>query len=116
LKGRGYRLSPAWLPREFEFLRQHFAALIEGDDPETAGEFMECLKCFVLTDGSPLIRAGTDFLLASQNADGSWGRTDDEDAYRNYHPTLAAAGGLMEVRWRGARLAFPKLEPLLAKT
>lgn len=109
-----YRLSPAWLPREFEFLKEHFAGLIEGDDPETAGEFMECLKCFGLTDRSPLIRAGIDFLLASQNADGSWGRTDDEDAYKNYHPTLAAAGGLMEVRWRGERLAFPELKPLLA--
>lgn len=110
-----YRLRPAWLPREFAFLKKHFAGLIEGRDPETAGEFMECLKCFGLSDRSPRVRAGTDFLLASQNADGSWGKTDGEDAYRNYHPTLAAAGGLMEVRWRGERLAFPELKPLLAR-
>ena len=108
-----YRLRPAWLPQEFAFLKKHFAGLIEWDDPETAGEFMECLKCFGLSERGPLLRAGTDFLLASQNADGSWGKTDDEDAYRNYHPTLAAAGGLMEVRWRGARLAFPELKTLL---
>lgn len=111
-----YRLRPAWLPQESAFLKKHFAGLIEGNDPETTGEFMECLNCFGLTSRSPLIRAGTDFLLASQNADGSWGQTDDEDAYRNYHPTLAATGGLMEVRWRGTRLAFPELRPLLTKT
>jgi hypothetical protein len=110
-----YRLRPARLPREFAFLKEHFGGLIEGRDPETAGEFMECLKCFGLSERNPLIRAGTDFLLASQNADGSWGRTDGEDAYRNYHPTLAATGGLMEVRWRGQRSDFPGLESSLAR-
>ena len=76
---------------------------------------MECLKCFGLSGRGPLIRAGTDFLLASQNADGSWGKTDNEDIYRNYHVTLAATGGLMEVRWRGPRLTFPELKPLLER-
>jgi hypothetical protein len=110
-----YRLRPAWLPREFAFLKKHFAGLVEGRDPETAGEFMECLKCFGLSDRSTLTRAGTDFLLASQNADGSWGKTDEEETYRNYHPTLAATGGLMEVRWRGTRLAFPELKSLVRR-
>jgi hypothetical protein len=110
-----YRLRPAWLPREFAFLKTHLAGLIEARDPETVGEFMECLKCFGLSGRSPLIRAGTDFLLASQNADGSWGETDNEDTYRNYHTTLAAMGGLMEVRWRAPRLAFPEVRPLLTR-
>ena len=108
-----YRLRPAWLPQEFAFLKGNLGGLIEDDDPETVGEFMECLNCFGLSGRSPLIRAGTDFLLASQNADGSWGRTDGEDTYKNYHTTLTATGGLMEVRWRGTRLVFPKLMPLL---
>jgi hypothetical protein len=108
-----YRLRPSWLPQEFAFLKAHLAGLIETNDPETVGEFMECLKCFGLSGRSPQVRAGTDFLLASQNADGSWGETDNEETYRNYHPTLAATGGLMEVRWRGARLAFSGLESLL---
>ncbi|MFL6284067.1 MAG: hypothetical protein ACJ74Q_13075 [Pyrinomonadaceae bacterium] len=110
-----YRLRPSWLPREFAFLKQNLASLIEADDPETVGEFMECLKSFGLSGRGPLIRAGTDFLLASQNADGSWGKIDNEDIYRNYHVTLAATGGLMEVRWRAPRLTFPELKPLLAR-
>jgi hypothetical protein len=110
-----YRLRPSWLPLEFAFLKKNLASLIEADDPETVGEFMECLKCFGLSGRSPLIRAGTDFLLASQNADGSWGKTDNEDIYRNYHVTLAATGGLMEVRWRAPRLTFPELKPLLER-
>jgi hypothetical protein len=110
-----YRLRPAWLPREFAFLKAHLPGLVAAKDPETTGEFLECLKCFGLGAESSLIRAGTDFLLASQNADGSWGETDTGDTYANYHTTLAAAGGLTDVRWRAERLAFPDLKPLLGR-
>jgi hypothetical protein len=110
-----YSLRPAWLPQEFAFLKKNLAALIEARDPETTGEFLECLKCFGLSGRGPLVRAATDFLLESQNADGSWGKTDNEDVYRNYHTTLAATGGLTEVRWRAPRLAFPELMPLLKR-
>jgi hypothetical protein len=109
-----YRLRRGWLPREFAFLKSHVAGAVAADDPEMVGEFLDCLKCFGLDADSRLIRAGTDFLLASQNADGSWGETDTEDVYANYHTTLAAASGLTEVRWRGERLAFPEVGPLLA--
>ena len=62
------------------------------------------------------MRAGgyTDFLLSRQNADGSWGETDTGNVYANYHTTLAVGGGLMDVRWRGERLAFPEVMPLLS--
>jgi hypothetical protein len=110
-----YLLRPAWLPQEFAFLKKNLQSLIDVRDPETTGEFLECLKCFGLSGRGPLVRAGTDFLLESQNADGSWGKTDNEDIYRNYHTTLAATGGLMEVRWRAPRLAFPSIKPLLAR-
>lgn len=109
-----YRLRPAWLPREFAFLKTQTSPAVAAEDPEMVGEFLECLKCFGLGARSPLIRAGTDFLLASQNADGSWGETDTGNTYANYHTTLAAAGGLTEVRWRAERLAFPELKPLLS--
>ena len=108
-----YRLRPAWLPHEFAFLKAQTPAAVAAEDAEMVGEFLECLKCFGLGARSPLIRAGTDFLLASQNADGSWGETDTDNVYVNYHTTLAAAGGLTEVRWRAERLAFPELRPLL---
>jgi hypothetical protein len=110
-----YRLNPRWLPREFEFLKSNMAGAVAAEDAEMVGEFLECLKCFGLGDDSPLIRAGTDFLLASRNADGSWGETDTDNVYANYHTTLAAAGGLMEVRWRGERLVFPEVRPLLSR-
>ena len=110
-----YRLEPRWLPREFAFLKSNVAGAVAAEDAEMVGEFLECLKCFGLGAESPSIRAGTDFLLASQNADGSWGETDTDNVYANYHTTLAAAGGLMEVRWRAARLVFPEVAPLLGR-
>ncbi|HEX8499245.1 MAG TPA: hypothetical protein VF659_01545 [Pyrinomonadaceae bacterium] len=110
-----YRLRPGLLPREYAFLRSNLAGAVGAEDVEMVGEFLECLKCFGLGARSPLMRAGTDLLLARQNADGSWGATDTGDTYANYHPTLAAAAGLTENRWRAERLAFPELAPLLRR-
>jgi len=110
-----YRLRPAWLPREFAFLKANVEGAVADDDVEMVGEFLDCLKCFGVGAESRLVREATDFLLARQNADGSWGETDTDDTYANYHVTLAAASGLTEIRWRGARLAFPEVAPLLRR-
>lgn len=109
-----YRLRPAWLPREFAFLKAELKEAIGQDDPEMVGEVSDTLKCFGLDGRSPLVRRATDFLLSRQNRDGSWGETRTGDVYANYHPTLTAAAGLMDIRWRPERLAFPELEPALA--
>ncbi|HEX7958146.1 MAG TPA: hypothetical protein VF508_14455, partial [Pyrinomonadaceae bacterium] len=105
-----YRLRPEWSPRELAFVKRHTAGAVAAEDAEMVGEFLECLKCFGLDGRSPLVRAGTDFLLACQRPDGGWGETDSDNVYANYHTTLAATGGLMEVRWRGEGLAFPGLK------
>ncbi|HEX8720772.1 MAG TPA: hypothetical protein VF736_09100 [Pyrinomonadaceae bacterium] len=110
-----YRLRPAWLPDEFEFLRAHADGAVAAGDAEMVGEFLECLKCFGAGPRSPLVRRGTDFLLASQNEDGSWGDTDTDNTYVNYHTTLTASGGLTEIRWRGEGLTFPEVMPLLGR-
>lgn len=110
-----YRLRPRWLPHEFNFLKASLGEALSTKDEEMVGELLDCLKCFGLTGRSPLVRAGTDFLLSRQNADGSWGETNTKDIYLNYHPTLTATAGLLEIRWRGEGLAFPELKPLLAR-
>jgi hypothetical protein len=102
-----YSLRREWLPREFAFLKSHMAGIIADKDAETVGEFLSCLKCFGLGGRSPLVRAATDLLLALQKADGSWGETGGGDSYANYHTTLVAAAGLMEISWRGEPANFP---------
>lgn len=108
-----YQLSPRWLPAEYAFLKQNLTRAIVMEDPETMGEFLDALKSFGLGEDHPLIRKGVEFLLATQNADGSWGDVDAEDIYQRYHPTWTAIDGLREYAWRGQRLCFPKLAPLL---
>lgn len=108
-----YQLSPRWLPAEYSFLKQNLTRAIFMEDPETMGEFLDALKSFGLGEDHPLIRKGVDFLLATQNADGSWGDVEAEDIYQRYHPTWTAVDGLREYAWRGQRLCFPKLAPLL---
>jgi hypothetical protein len=110
-----YRLRPAWLPAEFAFVKANVREAMNAEDAEMTGEFLDTLKCFGLDARSALVREATDFLLARQNPDGSWGDTETENVYCNYHPTLTAASALAEIRWRGARLAFPEVKPLLAR-
>jgi len=108
-----YRLSPRWLPQEYAFLKTNLGEAIATEDPDMMGEFLDSLKAFGLKDRHPLIRTGMEFLLSCQNADGSWGDTGAEDVYERYHPTWTAIDGLRRYSWRGERLSFPRLKPML---
>jgi hypothetical protein len=105
-----YKLSPAWLPQEFEFLKASLKESIEMKDPDMLGEFMDSLRAFGLTEDDPLIRTGMDYLLSHQNSDGSWSHKR-----LRYHPTWTAIDGLSDYCWQGERLSFPELKPLLEK-
>jgi hypothetical protein len=108
-----YQLSPHWLPDEFEFLKANLTESIRRQDPEMTSEFLDSLKAFGLPDEHPLIRKGTKYVLSQQNANGGWGDASDEDLYLRYHPTFTAINGLRDIAWRGVRLSFPKLKPLV---
>lgn len=108
-----YQLSRSWLPEEFEFLKANLEESISMEDPEMTGEFLDSLKAFGLSDEHPLIRRGTKYVLSKQNADGSWGDVNEADLYLRYHPAFTAINGLRDIAWRGVRLSFPKLKPLI---
>src|SRR5262249_23194787 len=38
-----YRLSPAWLPQEFSYLKKNISQAQQYEDPEILGEFMDTL-------------------------------------------------------------------------
>jgi hypothetical protein len=107
-----FRLSPDWLPDEFEFLATNLGEAIALDDPDMTGEFLDSLLAFGLTHDHPVVRPGVEYLLSRQNRDGSWGDTE-VDVYTRYHATWAAVDGLREYAWRGKRLKFPALLPAL---
>ena len=102
-----YRLRPEWFPDEFAYLKENLAYLIERDDPETMGEFIDTLKAFGMTERDPLIRSGMAFILSRQHADGSWGERDD-DAYTPYHATWTAINGLMDYAFSAEGSIFPE--------
>ncbi len=94
-----FQISPACLPEEFTFLKASLPEALAEKDPESMGEFLDSLRAFGLTDSEPLIRVGTEFLLRTQNADGSWGDAALQSSYDRYHPTWTAIDGLREYRW-----------------
>jgi len=107
-----YRLRPAWLPREFAFLQANVASACERKDPEVLGELLDSLKAFGLRASHPLMVRGANYLLAEQNADGSWGDPDEENIRTRCHTTWTAIDGLRTCAWRGERLSHPNLKSI----
>ena len=68
-------------------------------DVELLGEFVDCLRAFGLPDSDSAVRSGVEYLLASQNADGSWGDVDEIDVHTRYHTAWTAIDGLREYTW-----------------
>jgi hypothetical protein len=108
-------LAPRWLSVEYSFLKRNLARALDMDDPEMVGEYLDSLKSFGMSNDHRLILRGVRYLLARQNADGSWGEIDAKDIYNRYHPTWTAIDGLRDYAWRGKRLSFPKLAGTLKK-
>jgi hypothetical protein len=108
-----YRLPARLLPREFEFLRTNLREAVAEGDADMLGEFMDSLRAFGLSDADAEIRAGTEYLLAHQNADGSWGDAREEDIYLRYHPTWGGVAALSNYAWRGTGPSPAKFRLLL---
>jgi hypothetical protein len=108
-------LDPRLLPAEFEYLRTHLPAALEVGDPDMVGEFLDSLRAFGLGNQDAQVAAGIDFLVGSQNRDGSWGEADGNGDYPRFHATWAALDGLRDFAWRGPGLSYPRLRPALRR-
>ncbi|HTT61831.1 MAG TPA: zinc-ribbon domain-containing protein [Bryobacteraceae bacterium] len=93
------RLSPACFPQEYAYLKDNLIQSIRDRDAETLGEYMDTLQAFGMTFSDPLLEQGADYLLSSQNPDGSWGDPREPDIYGRYHTTWTSLGGLQSFRW-----------------
>jgi len=107
------KLSQRWLKEEFSFLKANVEAACERHDPEILGELLDSLKAFGLHPTHPLIVHGTDFLLANQNEDGSWGNPDEENLRTRCHTTWTAVDALRSYAWRGEPARVRTLKALL---
>ena len=101
-----YRMSPQWLPEEFEFLRENLKVPLAAGDAELLGEFLDCLRAFGLPESDSLVRSGVEYLLHSQNEDGSWGDVNESEAQTRYHTAWTAIDALRPYSWR-ERTAWP---------
>jgi len=63
------------------------------------GEYVDSLRAFGVTYSDPELRRATEYLLSSQNSDGSWGDPKDSDFYSRYHTTWTGQGAIQEFLW-----------------
>jgi len=92
------RLWRADAPWVYRYLRANFHAVLADKDIELTAEFVDIFRSLGCREADDAdLRAGTAFLLAAQNADGSWGPwKNEEDAYDAMHYTWCALGALRE--------------------
>ena len=109
-----YKLSPRDLPDDYAFLKTNLKHVVEMKDAESMGELLDCLKAFDRASDAALIAEGEDFLLATQNTDGSWGSLSTKDIYQRYHPTWTAIDGLREYAWWGGLRSRKQLRSIIS--
>lgn len=103
-----YKLDPRQFPQEFDALRGCLSQVIAAGDSETIGEVVDCLKVFGVADDQPDLRDAIEYLLMSQNPDGSWGPNSIDDDYERCHTTITAMNGLDHFAWLGVKVQFPE--------
>lgn len=106
------RLPAELLPDEFQFLKRTVPVAIAMRDGDMLGELIDALKSLGLSDADPHIRLGVEYLLAHQNADGSWGNQKTQDDYDRYHPTWNGIVALSNYTWRGPGPSLKRRELL----
>ena len=102
-----YRLSPDWLPEEFEFLRSNMKEPLVAGDAELLGEFVDSLRSFGISESDAGLSNSVEYLLSSQNPDGSWGDISKQDVHTQYHTAWTAVDALREYDWQ-ERAVWPE--------
>jgi hypothetical protein len=105
-------LFPSTVPA---FLREQLHAAIKADDPDLAGEVLDCLKCLGERETSD-VRSAEEFLMTRQSAaDGGWVCKGEADLYSRYHASLVAVAALMDHSYAAHGPVFPHASDVLPK-
>ena len=107
-------LDPALFPPSVPtFMKEQLRAAIDADDPDLAGELLDCLKCLG-EGGTPESVAAERFLLSAQSsADGGWVCKGEADLYSRYHASLVAVAALMDHTYAAHGPVFPRAADVL---
>jgi hypothetical protein len=110
------RIDAALLPDEVAFVKRILVKSMSAEsyDPEMVGEALDSLKSFGL-ENDPLVRQGTEFLLAHQLPDGAWVNRKDVSLYTAYHSAWTGIDGLRDYRFRGKVRKLPRTRAVTQK-
>jgi hypothetical protein len=91
-----FRLDPGLLGPIPAYLRAQVPAVLASRDAEAAAEIADVLRQTGETDADADVCRLSRLLLETQRPDGSWPRTDPDDAYDVVHPAWVAVHALRE--------------------
>jgi len=88
---------------EYKLLYQNMQTIVDMNDPELVGEFVDCLAILGATERDLTVLLGRRYLLKLEIDRGGNGRWTDTDAhfYRHYHTSWCGVVGLMEHAFSG---------------
>ena len=109
-------LPPSLFPPEVPaFMREQLKHAIKANDPDLAGELLDCLKCLG-EGGSDSAVAAEKFLVRCQSAaDGGWVCKGEADLYSRYHASLVAVAALLDHSYAAHGSCFPRAKDVLPK-
>ena len=76
-------------------------------DAELLGEFVDSLRSFGISESDAGLSNSVEYLLSSQNPDGSWGDISKQDVHTQYHTAWTAVDALREYDWQ-ERAVWPE--------
>ena len=94
-------IDPGLLEPERRFMCKSIERLIDIDERELVGEYLDALRTAGLSEEDPLLDGAVSWLVGKQNSDGSWGDPGHERTYKRYHPTMTAVQGLRAYKRTG---------------
>jgi len=91
-----FRLDPAEWSKEKNFLEFYIGRIIQLQDIELLGEFIQTLKCLGVTEKNNVLKNALQFMMSKYDRQNGGWLTNTDTFESKYHATICAVGALIQ--------------------